>query len=266
MLWWGMRFKSYVKENLRRSFGAWEKGESMRTLFFLLLAMVLAIFSATGAAALRIANQWESITGIGLGVAFIAQTLFITPYRMWSIEREKLEKFESEAKPKIRIGEPEVLTSPKGSNQPARRLFRIAIENLSTATIRNCRVREYDFVNLHGQHSGQQRHFRLAEESEIDHQVGAHTLQFDLKGKGDRQLIDIVSLDERSANANVGMQYANRPGSVPMDHIPRSLFPHDLTISVSADNFAEPIRRSFRIPIDNGFLRMIALPEVLSSL
>jgi hypothetical protein len=104
-----------------------------------------------------------------------------------------------------------------------------------------------------------QRYFRLAEEGYAD--MSAHTFKrtFDLRGLGDRQAVEIAFLDETQAETPVVMLYATDPTALTRNAIPRSLFPHTLTVSFTADGLGSPHRETFQLLVtDDGILEMIA--------
>jgi hypothetical protein len=159
--------------------------------------------------------------------------------------------------PKVKITGPDILTHPKQAADRAIRTIRIVVENVSAAHLRNCSVREAEFVNHLGWRSGLQRYFRLAEEGHAD--MGAHTFRrvFDLRGKGDRQVVEIAHLDETQEDSRVIMLYATDPTAQTLNAIPRAMFPHDLTVSFTADDLPVPAKGTFRLAIsDEGRLTM----------
>ena len=69
--------------------------------------------------------------------------------------------------------------------------------------------------------------------------------------------IDICEMDETDPNSRVLMTYATEPTNLQKMAIVRRVFPHYLTVQVTADNLAEPERKSFKIHIsDDGYLRV----------
>ncbi len=97
--------------------------------------------------------------------------------------------------------------------------------------------------------------FRLSRERYS--QTGQHTFTqtFELNGKDDKASIDIVALDEVSSNF-VKMQYATAASEKVFHELHKSLFPHWLTIRVTADSMAS-VTKSFCVYVsEGGFLRM----------
>lgn len=162
------------------------------------------------------------------------------------------------AEPKVKIGGPSILTYPKSATGRTQRTIRIEVENESHSHLKNCSVREEAFINRLGQASGQRRHFRRAEEGHADMSAHIFRKTFDLRGKGDKEIIEIAYLDETQEGSNVLMLYATEPTARTLNSIPRQFFPHNLTISVTADNMAIAERRTFRLAVsDDGILEMI---------
>ena len=47
---------------------------------------------------------------------------------------------------------------------------------------------------------------------------------FDLRGRGDREIVEIAYLDETQENANIVMLYATEPTALTLNSIPRDFF------------------------------------------
>lgn len=198
-------------------------------------------------------NAWPWWAWLSIIVGGLFVSIFVGVFR-------RLYELELEREPKVKIIGPTTLTHPKGEVGRAARTLRIEIENASNQHLKNCSIREVRFINRHGQGSGLQRHFRLAEEGYAD--MAAHTFRrtFDLRGKGAREIVEIAHLDETQQDSHIVMLYATAPTAQTLNAIPRSFFPHDLTISFTADNIAIPEMRTYRLAItDGGILEMIPL-------
>ena len=78
-----------------------------------------------------------------------------------------------------------------------------------------------------------------------------------MKGKDDSVGIDICRLDETKEGSRVNMTYAGQPTSGQTTQIIRRMFPHWLTVSVTADNLSVPVNKTFKIEVTpDGFLTM----------
>jgi hypothetical protein len=203
------------------------------------------------------------------GAVFAVTWLLAFIYRFFEAaaglyyEQKKLaDALAFEFQPKVRITGPDILTHPKGALGRAVRTIRIRVENESAQPLKKCSIREVEFVNRFGQRSGMQRYFRLAEESYADMSAHSFGKTFDLRGKGESQLIDIAYLDETEEDSRVIMLYATQPTSPTPNAITRDCFPHMLTVSFTADDVSFPEKRVFRISIsDSGLLEMAPVEE-----
>ena len=81
--------------------------------------------------------------------------------------------------------------------------------------------------------------------------------EFDLQGRGSREIIDIAQLDETQNDSRVVMLYATEPTAPQLNAIVRECFPHRLTISVTADNLPVSEERTYDLKISaDGILEM----------
>lgn len=163
--------------------------------------------------------------------------------------------------PKVTLSLPQEHLSPWQRAQEGHKVsrhFYLTVTNNSSGKIENCSIQEAEFVNNRSHIapvSG--RHFRLRREQQANTEHHAYTKTFDLRGMGDSVEIDVCSLDEGKPGSDVIMYYATVPTEHYMNSIPRSLFPHFLTIRVTADNMPIPIEPTYRIFVKpNGDLGM----------
>jgi hypothetical protein len=152
------------------------------------------------------------------------------------------------------------LTEPKAAIGRALRTMRIEVENESTLHLKNCSVREAKFVNRFRKASGMRRHFQLNEETYADMATHTYRKTFDLRGKGSTEIINIALLDETKDDSPVVMLYATEPTAMTRNAIPREMFPHVLTISITSDNLLIAEKRTYQLCIsDDGILEMISV-------
>jgi len=165
--------------------------------------------------------------------------------------------------PKISISEPKQYFMPWKEAQEGKRVnrhFYLTITNLSFGNLTGCSVTDAGFENNTGHVAPVKgRHFRLRSERGADASSHTYAKSLDLRGKGDDLEIDICSMDEGNEVSRVVMYYATSPTQQYPNAIVRELFPHYLTIRVTAENLANPETRRFKIYIeDNGDLKMEA--------
>lgn len=98
-------FKNYLPENLRRSFGLWERHEAMSILIGLLISGLLATLSALGIYIAIPSFTLLSYLGLGLLSWFLWLVLVVTPVKMWRSERERADNLEENMKPCLEIME-----------------------------------------------------------------------------------------------------------------------------------------------------------------
>jgi hypothetical protein len=216
-------------------------------------AVQISVVTIPALAALMIQGWSRSDWPWWVWLVIIANSLLIAIFigffrRFYELELER--------EPKVKITGPTAMTYPKGIAGKAARTLRIEIENESILHLKNCSVRELTFVNRHGNESGLQRYFRLAEEG---YAHSAHTFKktFDLRGKGAREIIEIAHLDETRDDSRIVMLYATEPTAPVLNAIPRDFFPHTLTISFTADNIPIPETRIYKLSVSGeGILEM----------
>lgn len=160
-----------------------------------------------------------------------------------------------ECEPKVRIYLSVFLHPPEANK--GLRTVRINVENISKCTLKNCSVREFEFVNRHGHRSQMQRYFRLNKDTHADMSKHAYRYTFDLQGQGSNEIIDIAQLDETNDDSRVVMLYATEPTAPTLNAIVRDCFPHRLTILMTSDNLLIAERRTFDLKIsDFGVLQI----------
>ena len=171
---------------------------------------------------------------------------------------------ERDHKPRISISDPEQYFMPWLEAQQGNRVnrhFYLKITNKSFGNISKCAVQDAGFENNRGHISPVRgRFFRLRSERGADMTAHAYTRSVDLRGKDDDFDIDICSMDGGEANSRVIMYYATSPTQQYPNAIVRDLFPHYLTVRVTAENMINPETRKFKIYVsDNGELKMEAV-------
>ncbi len=165
--------------------------------------------------------------------------------------------------PKISISEPKHYFMPWKDAQEGKRVnrhFYLTITNQSFGSVTSCSVQDAGFENDKGHVAPVAgRHFRLRSETVAAASSHTYARSLDLRGKGDEFDIDICSMDEGHENSRVVMHYATSPTQQYPNAIAQELFPHYLTMRVTAENLANPETRRFKIYIaDNGDLKMEA--------
>ncbi|RWD96311.1 hypothetical protein [Mesorhizobium sp.] len=166
-------------------------------------------------------------------------------------------ELEAALKPRIEISDPVESTMPKiRGNNLALRFYSVTLTNLSDGDLKNCRVKMTEFINRRGEAATEiGMLFRLSRERHS--KTGKHTFAqaFELNGKGDKVSIDIAALDEVNGSF-VNMQYATAASEKVFYELHRSLFPHWLTIRVTADAMASVTKSFCGYVSEDGFLRM----------
>lgn len=174
---------------------------------------------------------------------------------MYEEQKTRGDLLEKDLQPKIKIvptSNVDIIENGKGI-----RTVRLEITNISNSTIRNCRVREIEFINKFGSSANMRRHFRLVEERFADSSKHSYQQTFDLQGYGSSELVEIAQLDETKDDLWVLMLYATVLTAPTLNSIRRDCFPHRLTISVMGDNLPKSEERIFDLKItDTGNLEM----------
>jgi hypothetical protein len=154
----------------------------------------------------------------------------------------------------VSISAPRDYFMPWARHQAGERVhhhFYLTISNTSTGVIKNCSIQEWGFVNkLKHEAPNKGRYLRLRSERSAEPAIHSFTRAFDLRGKGDEIDIDICSMDEGDPNSRVVMYYATSATDQQKNAIIRSLFPHKLTVRVTAENLAYPVFKEFEIAIE----------------
>ncbi|TJV41445.1 MAG: hypothetical protein E5Y02_18265 [Mesorhizobium sp.] len=194
--------------------------------------------------------SYPAYSVVGVTAAIVASIVFLRLFH-------RAYELEAALKPRVEISDPVESTMPKmRGNNLALRFYSVTLTNLSDGDLKNCRVKMTEFINRRGEAATEiGMLFRLSRERHS--QTGKHTFAqtFELNGKDDKASIDIVALDE-VAGSLVNMQYATAASEKVFHELPKTLFPHWLTIRVTADAMAS-VTKSFCIYVSNdGFLRM----------
>jgi hypothetical protein len=197
------------------------------------------------------ASLWGAVT---VGTLFLVVVWGIFK-RAYDLERDLL--------PKLEISDPKQHHEPwtQDAALKAKRHWFITITSVTTTHLTNVSVQELKFVNALGRVAPESgRYFPLSAEGQSKGRVPALARLFDLRGKGTESNIDICAMDETAKEPRVLMKYATPPLEY---HIHQSVFPHTLTVRVTADQLPEPIDKAFRIYVtDDGFLRMETVSDV----
>jgi hypothetical protein len=193
---------------------------------------------------------YPAYTIVGLTVAVVVIIVFSRLFH-------RAYELEAALKPKVEISDSIESTMPKiRGNNLALRFCSVTLTNLSDGDLKNCRVKMTKFINRRGEAATEiGMLFRLSRERHS--QTGKHTFAqtFELNGKDDKASIDIVAFDEVGGNF-VNMQYATAASEKVFHELHKALFPHWLTIRVTADAMAS-VTKSFCIYVsEDGFLRM----------
>jgi len=123
-----------MPENLRRSFGLWERHEAMSVLLGLLISALLAALSALGIYKAISGFTFLSYLGLGLLSWFLWLVLVITPVKMWRSERERADNLEESKKPCLEIGS---IFVQSGKNDPSLEWV-LEVRNKGTEVAEDC--------------------------------------------------------------------------------------------------------------------------------
>ncbi len=163
---------------------------------------------------------------------------------------------EREREPKILISDPQEYFMPWRQEQEGEKVNRhyfVTVTNLSVEHIKNCSMKDSSFINNRGHESPVKgRYLRCRSERVADPRAHTFARTFDLKGKGDSEEFDICSMDDGKAGSPIFMYYATTSTDQQKDSISRELFPHTLTVRVTADNLAVPETKTFYIAVSDG--------------
>lgn len=168
---------------------------------------------------------------------------------------------EREREPKVVISDPlqYPMPWPKAMDgEPVIHHYYVKIENTFLGSVTNCTLRDIEFENNRGHKAPVTgRFFRIRSERAASPKEHSYTRKFDLRGFGDAIEIDICSMNENEIGSPIVMYYANTPTDQQKNTINRELFPHYLTIRLTADNLLIPATKKFKIFIsENGTLEM----------
>lgn len=221
------------------------------------IAWLLLLTSALGVGLVSrdLLDPWTPV----IPSALIFLLLFVySPYRVWVEQRDKVERFERDAVPKVVVTHYEH-TEPKGAQGIAFRTWRVRIKNISTTPVRNCTVTKKSLINkLSHQSSILGISFKLTTDQPRRLQQFPYQQSFDLRPGTERD-VDIAAKDEwDTVDPRVFMLYAIPGGSDAQiaNSIADRAFPHTLIIEISADNIMKPEQRTYELSIDAGRLRM----------
>lgn len=126
-----VRYRNYFAENIRRSFGAWERHEAMSTLITLVITALIGLAISTAAAETwRLGDAMQ--TAIGFTVWFVILFALVTPFRMWKVKVERVEELETKQRKHLRImaGQSDRYWWTKSGPT----IWQVIVKNVSTAT------------------------------------------------------------------------------------------------------------------------------------
>lgn len=250
----------YVLDLWRVSQRAFERRELMSTIITSLVALIVAYLTALQ---IKIAvphgELWEWVVGLWI----IFQFIFIAPFRLYQEQRRKLDEYDEEARPKVSVSAPIETVEPKGATgkDVASGEFRLRVNNCSTTLIKNCYVKQASLLNKNGHESDILGiHFKLNTDQPVIIQSYEHQQSFDLPPYG-HEIVSICGTNRTIDNSQqtVIMLYAIQGvgGQGIRNAIPRSFFPHTLTVQVCADNLARPVEIKYRLFFkDDGAFKM----------
>jgi len=185
--------------------------------------------------------------------------IILDSFQGWFDKRNKhvqrIAELEAQLEPKLKIV-PTSYVHPKTTSGRGIRTVRLEVTNISNTVLKNCRLREAKLVNVFGQESGMRRTFRLNEETLANMAAHIYKQTFELAGRGSTEIIEIAQLDETTDESRVVMLYATAPNVPQLNAIVRECFPHQLTISTTAENMLVVIERAYNLSIKDGRLQM----------
>lgn len=252
------RIGAYMGAIMSISLKFWEHGDIMGNVANALTVLAVATFTILGLVPdinPDIKHKLEVISGLW----FVVLIVFVAPYRLWVLQKEKVKAFEEAARPKLTVSDPFDTVEPKGATGKAIREWRLKVTNESTSVIKNCYLKMKSFVNVSGHESDSIGiHFKLSTDQPLVIQSYEHRQTFDIP-PGGHEIISIIGLNENQNMAMVIMLYAmhGAGGGAIRNGIPRNLFPHILVIQVCAENIVNPIEVTYKLHINHdGVLRM----------
>ena len=94
--------REYIRHLLRDSIVVWGRGQNFTKYGGIVLGSLLLLFLLFGYTVLfkPEAGLW---TSAALVLWFVVVVLVVSPYRIWKVERVRVEKYEDDAKPKISV-------------------------------------------------------------------------------------------------------------------------------------------------------------------
>jgi hypothetical protein len=169
---------------------------------------------------------------------------------------------ESALEPKIEISDPKQHHKPwtQHASLKAKRYWFVTVTSTTTKRLTGVSVRELELLNARGRVAPESgRYFPLAAEGLSKDELLELTREFELRGRGTKENIDICEMDETDDASRVLLKYATPPNHL----VHRKVFPHTLTIRVTANEMPEPVDKTFRIAITtDGFLKMETVNDV----
>jgi len=155
-------------------------------------------------------------------------------------------------KPKLIIGPPVAVHTPKGAQNPNSVTFKVRITNKSEENIDGCQVRLMEMVNKEGVHSVEEgRAFKRSLDNPTDILNLPHDTEFNI-APGGWEDVDLVQIDYRQPTPTIRMLYALQGirDTKVVVWIPFDLCPHVMSIRASARNCAIPEEKTLTLILD----------------
>ena len=141
------KWRDLLKEDLKKSFGVWERHEAMSVLITLLVTAILSLLATIG---IKVALDWNIYSLIGFGVVgwFVLLVFIITPLRMLKDKADNLTRLTTK-----RL---KVTLAPNLEPGDKSQWLRLRVDNPSLTPIEKC-YGKLDSYTMLIQHDGQTR-------------------------------------------------------------------------------------------------------------
>ena len=224
----------YIRQVMRIGFAFWGHGAASATLVSAAITLLIAFLATVS---LQIVIAFDS--GVFFASLLILWFLFCiflaAPFRIWRADQVQLQ-FLADA-PHIEIDEIEERTEPHSADGAAERTMYLIVRNSSkTETLKNCLVKLIDWKDEYGNTSAFPEIALRTFYQKPPRPAGPFFLR-----PGDQKRIAVATLDEKDAEAEIELGYAEYQGYRPF--LPSDQRSH-LTIRALGDR-GPPVTRRY---------------------
>jgi len=124
-----VRWRDLFKEDLKKSFGVWERHEAMSVLITLVVTAIISLFTTIG---IKVASDLNihGLIGLGIVIWFVLLVFIITPLRMLKDKADKLTQLTTK---RLNIS-----LAPNYEPGDGSHWLRLRVDNLSSLPVAGC--------------------------------------------------------------------------------------------------------------------------------